>query len=247
MIKLQEVSILNIMPQNIARDKNVQMAAQAFDEVLREAILKIPDIALISRLVLREITDHLLADMLALQFHVDFYDQSWPIERKLEVIVNSPDWHTRKGTPSAVEEVVSTAFDEAEVLEWYEYDGLPYRFSVETEDNFQDMQHVNDLVAAIFSMKNTRSWIDFITTLTVINTKHYIGTGFWGDYTLNVGAGIPFKESGPPAEIHAGAFPSLNVRAAADTDYIPARADANAYHVLYPSMVIRAAALAAEV
>ena len=162
---LSNVSILNMMPPNLAADHNVKMMAEAFDETLRGIIKKIPNVAVIPNLVLNKIADEVLIDLLAWQFHVDFYDPKLPIEIKRELVLKSLDWHYRKGTPSVVEEIVSAAFKQAEVEEWHEYGGLPYRFRVTTDDPLLDQQVINEFIRAINSVKNTRSLLEAICVI----------------------------------------------------------------------------------
>jgi phage tail P2-like protein len=116
-------------------------------------------------LVVKEITDNLLLDLLAWQFHCDFYRPDMSIEIKQELILKSLDWHIRKGTPSVVEEIVSTVFSKAIVQEWFEYDGLPYRFRIATDEQIPDTEDLSKFLRAIKSVKNIRSFFDSITQL----------------------------------------------------------------------------------
>ncbi|MDR0663709.1 MAG: phage tail protein I [Spirochaetaceae bacterium] len=163
---LNNISILDLMPPNLAADNNIKLMAEAFDEVLRDIIKKIPDVDIISNLVLKQIVNETLIDILAWQFHVDFYDPGLPIEVKQELVLKSLDWHYRKGTPSVLGEIVSTVFTKAKVQEWYEYGGLPYRFRIATaEEQIPDAEAVKKLMRAINSVKNTRSFLDGLTYL----------------------------------------------------------------------------------
>ena len=162
---LSNVSILNIMPPNLAADRNVRMTAEAFDKTLHDIINKIPDVAIIPGLVLNRIVNETLIDLLAWQFHADFYDPGLPVEIKKELVLKSLDWHYRKGTPSVVEEIVSAVFSKARVEEWYEYGGHPYRFRVATEEQMPDKETLDKLMRAINAVKNTRSFLDTLTQL----------------------------------------------------------------------------------
>jgi len=157
---LSDISIIKLLPPNLQKDSNVIMMCSAFDTELRRIIKDIPGIAIIPNLVRKQITDHLLLDLLAWQFHCDFYSTDFSIEKKQEIILRSLDWHTRKGTPSVVEEIVSTVFSKAIVREWFEYGGLPYRFNIATEEVMPDSETRNNLIRAINSVKNTRSFFD---------------------------------------------------------------------------------------
>jgi phage tail P2-like protein len=162
---LSNISILGLMPPNLAADKNIKMMAEAFDEALREIIERIPGVGMIPNLTLNKIVDETLIDLLAWQFHVDFYEPGLPIEVKRELVLKSLDWHYRKGTPSVVEEIVSTVFTKAVIQEWYEYGGLPYRFRIATDEQMPDAEGLNKVLRAVKSVKNTRSFLDSITQL----------------------------------------------------------------------------------
>jgi phage tail P2-like protein len=177
---LSNVSILKLIAPNIAEDPNVKMAAEAFDEVLKNIIKKITDIEVIPNLVLDRIVNETLIDLLAWQFHVDFYEPSMPIEIKRQLVLKSLDWHYRKGTPSVVEEIVSTVFSRAIIQEWFEYEGLPYHFRIATDEQMPDEETRNKLYRVINSVKNTRSFLDSITQLVfyidevIMNERHKI-------------------------------------------------------------------------
>jgi phage tail P2-like protein len=163
---IDNISILNLLPPNLAADKNIRMMAEAFDEVLRSIIAKIPDVEMIPNLILNRIVNETLIDLLAWQFHVDFYEPGLPIEIKRALVLKSLDWHYRKGTPSVIEEIVSTVFTRAKIQEWYEYGGRPYRFRIATEEQMPDAKAVQKLMRAINSVKNTRSILEVVTHLT---------------------------------------------------------------------------------
>ena len=202
----EEVDVLKILPPNLARDKNVQMMAEPFNEALRELITKIPDLAIIPRLTRREIIDHVLLDLLAWQFHCDFYDVDLSIEQKQTLILKSLDWHFKKGTPNVVEEIVTTVFADAEVDEWFNYKGLPYRFRVSTLFPVYDMAVVTQLVRAIASVKNTRSYLDAITAIIQAQLKIYYGVGLYCEDILN----IKTRQIGDgQIEIYIGVIPSM--------------------------------------
>ena len=171
---LSNISILNLMPPNLAADKNIKMVAEAFDKALMEIINKIPQVAIIPNLVLDNIVNETLIDLLAWQFHVDFYNPNLPIETKRELVLKSLDWHYRKGTPSVVEEIVSTVFSRAEIQEWFDYGGLPYRFRIGTDEEMPDAETRASLIRAINSVKNTRSYLDAIATIMFFEDEFHV-------------------------------------------------------------------------
>ena len=101
-------------------------------------------------------------DLLAWQLHVDFYEPDLPLDTKRALIRNSIPWHRRKGTPYAVQEMVSTVLAEGKVYEWFEYGGDPYKFRVETTDTMPSNTAYSRLVNMVNAVKNTRSWLEEI-------------------------------------------------------------------------------------
>ena len=162
---LCNVSILNLLPPNIANDNNVKMMAKAFDKTLLDIIKKIPEVAIIPNLILGKIVNETLIDLLAWQFHVDFYTPDLPLEIKIGLVQKSLDWHMRKGTPATIKEVVTQIFAEAKMQEWYEYGGLPYRFRIAINEFIPNKTQM-EIVRAVNTVKNTRSYLDSLTSIT---------------------------------------------------------------------------------
>lgn len=103
-----------------------------------------------------------LLDVIAYEKHVDFYDNQLTIDQKRELIKSSISWHRKKGTRWAVERVVSIVYPNANVYEWFEYDGHKYCFKIEVDEPFiasKDMKRLRELVEAT---KNKRSWLEYI-------------------------------------------------------------------------------------
>jgi phage tail P2-like protein len=164
-VDLSNISIIPLLPPNLAKNKNVRSMCEAFDKELQRVIADIPGIEILPDLARKQITDNLLLDLLAWQFHCDFYSTDFTVEQKQEIILKSLDWHTRKGTPSVIEEVVSTVFARAEVKEWFEYGGLPYRFIIGINEETPTQETRDNLIRAIGSVKNARSFLEKIITI----------------------------------------------------------------------------------
>lgn len=158
MRNLEQTRLVELLPTSIRYDPIVSAAAAAIDDEMQSLTKSMDKLAIFSRL--DQLTDA-EADELAWQFHVDFYGPPMPIEKKRELVKNSFSWHRRKGTPSAVEEVISVAFDSAEVKEWFDYGGQPYHFKVVTRDLITPETY-DQVVRAIHSVKNVRSVLDDI-------------------------------------------------------------------------------------
>lgn len=157
MIDLDSVSMLDILPPNLRGDPAIAAAAQALDSELKEINEGIRKLSIYDRA--DEWTEE-ETDELAWQFHVDFYDTSLPLKQRRELVKNSIAWHRRKGTPSAVEELISTLFGEGKVEEWFEYGGKPYHFKVLTDNPAVTNERAKEFIQAVQSVKRLTARLD---------------------------------------------------------------------------------------
>lgn len=112
-----------------------------------------------------------LLDLIAFEKHVDFYDSKLSIEQKRNLIKKSISWHRQKGTRWAVEEIVSIIYSNAQVFEWFEYGGEPYRFKIEIDQPFIYTKDMNRLKKLVNSTKNLRSWLEHVA-IKLPQTQH---------------------------------------------------------------------------
>ncbi|GKS14799.1 hypothetical protein YDYSY3_57990 [Paenibacillus chitinolyticus] len=150
MIDIQHASLLDILPPNLRRDKDFSAMALALDNELQAISAQIRKLSILDRL--DELSDE-EADELAWQYHVDFYSPDLPIEQKRQLVKNAIPWHKRKGTPSAVEELIATLFGEGKVEEWFEYGGQPFRFQVVTNNPEVTQDRAQEFYRAVDSVK----------------------------------------------------------------------------------------------
>lgn len=104
-----------------------------------------------------------LIDYLAVQMHVDEYDDTADLDIKRQQVKQSFLLHRLKGTKYAVQKAVSTVYQSAKVEEWPEYSGEPYHFRVTgITAPMNETKTINKLVRLINAYKNTRSWLDYV-------------------------------------------------------------------------------------
>lgn len=104
-----------------------------------------------------------LIDYLAVQIHVDEYDDTETLDVKRQQVKQSFLLHRLKGTKYAVQKAVSTVYQSAKVEEWPEYSGEPYHFRVTgITAPMNETKTINKLVRLINAYKNTRSWLDYV-------------------------------------------------------------------------------------
>ena len=155
---LQSVSLIDILPPNLLADKQIYAAARALDDELQKITAATRNALLLPRL--DELSEEVI-DLLAWQWHVDFYEPSMSIETKRQLVRESIAWHRIKGTKAAVEKMAQTVFKGGVVTEWFEYGGEPYHFRIDVL-NAPNMTEENRgrLLAVVNASKNTRSWLD---------------------------------------------------------------------------------------
>ena len=123
--------LIDICPPSISYDMQVQSASEAFDYQMVEIIDDTGQVVFIPNIM--GLTDSNLVDILAWQFHVDFYDATQSLDFRKQLVQISIEWHMRKGTVSLLQEVLDTFWPGGATLqEWYEYDDpLPPNYPID--------------------------------------------------------------------------------------------------------------------
>ena len=170
---MAEYGLLDIMPENLLTDKNIRNIANVIDKNLKGIYPKTATPAIISRI---DELDSDTVDSLAWQYNVDFYEPvGMDISTKRKLVRESIAWHRMKGTPAAVERLLSSSFGQsAKVSEWYEYGGEPYHFKVSVKTKtFPTIESLGLASQGVFVTKNTRSMLDSIKTIVEMDTGDY--------------------------------------------------------------------------
>ncbi|MDT3416182.1 phage tail P2-like protein [Brevibacillus aydinogluensis] len=178
MADIYSISLVDILPESLKSDPDVVALAQAITPEIHEVSKAIPLIVLLATL---DQQPEEVVDLLAWQFHVDFYEPDLPLEKKRALVREAFPWHRRKGTPWTVEQVVSIVFPGAKVAEWFEYGGEPYHFRVETEGTLAADADLDRLVRLINATKRRSAWLENVTIKRTINAGLNFG-GVFAEY-----------------------------------------------------------------
>ena len=155
---IDHLSLLDILPENLLADEKVYAAAKAVDDELQQLIASCIEVLHLPRL--GELPEEVV-DLLAWEWHVDFYEPSADIATKRQLVRESIAWHRIKGTKAAVEKMAQTVFKGGVVTEWFEYGGEPYHFRIDVLNAPNMTEESRDrLLAVVKASKNTRSWLD---------------------------------------------------------------------------------------
>lgn len=154
-----------MLPENLRDDENVAAAAGAVEEHLKAVVVDIRN-ALPLLPNLDNLPDRIV-DLLAWQFHLDFYDTSSPIAERRDRVRNAIEDHRIAGTRRGMERALRAVFgsEDFELVEWWEMDppGEPYTFYVFIHVPFTGEQFARaQEIARVLG--NVRSkWIGYIT------------------------------------------------------------------------------------
>lgn len=158
MKKIYRSRLIDILPDSVLYDPKLRAAAEALSNELEKISALTREVLHLPRL--DELHGEIL-DYLAEALHLDFFEPLYLSENeKKNLIRESIAWHRIKGTPAAVEKIAHDAFRDAEVIEWFEYDGEPYHFKIRSKGYKETPDGFATFMRMIKAAKNTRSWCD---------------------------------------------------------------------------------------
>lgn len=210
MINLKSASLLDILPPSLSSDPAMTAAATALDAQLQETTVLISILDILGRSAEWSDTE---ADELAWQYNTPYYDPDLFLEQRRRLVKNSIPLHRHKGTPGALENVLSIIFKNAQVVEWFEYGGAPGHFKVSIQEII-NLDVYSKAIAAINSVKNVRSVLDTIETVFEYSRGLEISNGYstlsypyqaFASQTLY--AGVPYNG---PAVVNVPTAPVYN-------------------------------------
>lgn len=127
--ELRDISLQDIIPSSIAQDKNVKAIITAADPEFQEVSRNIRETFIISRI--DELPENVI-DLLAWQWHVDFYEPDLSLDVKRQLVKESISWHRKKGTKSAIKTALEKLGFVPTIKEWFEPEmgTAPHTFSI---------------------------------------------------------------------------------------------------------------------
>lgn len=167
-----QLRLVEMIPGSLKKDPDIRAICESLQQFLDELWAQVDLLAIFKNF---DRLPEWLIDHLAFQFHVDFYREDLSLDKKKALVRQSVAYHRYKGTPWAVENLLSTVFEESWIKEWFEYEGKPYYFRVYTKDGLKSERAFREFLQALYSVKNTRSWLDALILVREYFVKLYIG------------------------------------------------------------------------
>ncbi len=167
-MKIDNINLIDLLPQFLKQDATAVAMCRVLEPYFNQASLDNRLIFLYANI--DSLTKQVL-DELAWEFHADLYDINAPIEEKRAVLKKSVLIHKKQGTAYAVKEAITTAYNAAKVVEWWEKGFNPYTFKVYVScpqlKGIEDLEQVYKKIISIANKtKNTRSHLTGITFFT---------------------------------------------------------------------------------
>lgn len=180
MIDVEKMKLIDILPSSLD-DEIIKLIIKAVDALVEDVSNDVKKLELYSRL--DELPTEIL-NLLAWQFHVDFFRYDMTDEVKRNLIRQSIAWHRRKGTPQAVEDMVSAIYSTAEYQDWYDYGGSPYHFKVNIYgEAVTEPDKLNELRDSVYAVKNARSIFDGFNFIEIKETTWHVAFAAGIDHT----------------------------------------------------------------
>ena len=178
--EIERVSLLDISPPSITGDQNVKHLITAIDPELLSVSQDIREAFIISRI--NELPEEVL-DLLAWQWHVDFYELAHSVEAKREMVLKSIAWHRKKGTSRAILDALAMIGVEAKFTSWQHEGADPYTFAIDAKLTGDFWERVDwtkptqTIRRAIQESKAARSWMSRLYVYMETQAQHDITIG----------------------------------------------------------------------
>lgn len=115
------------LPEPLKKDQKMKALAAALTQQLLGASGSMEKVLIYSKI---DKLPEELVDILSYDMHVDWYDYSYPLDIKRDILKNSVKVHKTMGTKYAVEKAIGAVYPESKVEEWFQYGGRPHYFRV---------------------------------------------------------------------------------------------------------------------
>ena len=186
------------LPGALKKDPKIKSLAEAVTEQLLEVSDSMELVLIYSRI--DELPEDLV-DILAYDMHIDWYDYSYPLEAKRDILKNSIKVHKKMGTKYAVEKALGALYPESEVEEWFQYGGQPHHFRVICDVSKNQIQaSYQDIANAVKMYKRLSSHMEEVT----YQSRIYC--------TIQTHADCFIYRTPLTGRLSAGTFPQRNVK-----------------------------------
>ena len=202
MINIRDGTTLDLIPEALRKEPEIQAASFALHETAKMLLDKVDRSMVYAGI---DILPEEIIDLLAEEFRAQYYDGSMSLQKKREAVKKAMQWYKKAGTLSAVDELVEFMYGEHKVHEWFQYDGQPYTFRVEIMGlNVQITEKgLENFLSALQKVKNTRSLLEMLIFHRRIDQKVYSGAAV-ASYSRQVIVDFYTEQKQENINLHSG-------------------------------------------
>lgn len=129
MIKYEDAEPNSVLPFVVSSEVDNIAISFAYRMAMRKIVIMSKQTMLYSNI---DNLDEELLDLMALELRTQYYGNNLSVETKRKLIKNTIRWYQKAGTRQAMQEVLDAVFENARLLEWFEYGGKPGTFKIMT-------------------------------------------------------------------------------------------------------------------
>jgi phage tail P2-like protein len=159
---VRETDLTRGIPESLKSDPQLFALGRVIGGELQKTVRASHDAVIFARI--DELPEWLL-DVLARDFSVGWYKDSYPLEVKRRLIKTCVRVHKRQGTKFAVEEAIGAIYPRTEIAEWFEYGGEPHHFRVNLDISGldpADRPDIDEIRDTVWLYKRLSAWLDGI-------------------------------------------------------------------------------------
>lgn len=176
--KINDTDFSKFLPNVLQNDESILAIAKATTS-------KLLDISnLLENVLIYTNIDNLpegIVDILAYDMHVDWYDETYPLDVKREVVKSSVIVHKKMGTKYAVEKALRAVHPDSSIEEWFEYNGNPFCFRIicdttksKIEASYEDIVNTVKMYKRLSAHPESVTYQSHATILITTETNWYI-------------------------------------------------------------------------
>lgn len=194
---LNDFTLTKLLTPAISSDKNILHLAEALTPNLQDISPSSWETLILARI--DSLPENML-DLLAWQFHADFYDLAYNIDVKRRHIKSAILWHLRKGTRYAILEALRLIDIQAQFINWPDFDGQPYTFMISAvvAGPFYRTRGRDKLASSIRRAVNEAKAARSLMVKLDIHINEHESTGLFGTVakhqTIDISLGVNQKE-----------------------------------------------------
>lgn len=169
MVKLDEIKLLDLVPEGLRSDQDVIDTCAAIQPEIDLLVGCIDSVSLLSGIDTQE--NEQVLDHLAWQFGlsaVEGWALASTLAQKRAMVKKSLVLHMTKGTPRAVSSALANLGIDTEITEWFDFGGDPGTFKVKVVDNSDrglDTSKMDQLAAVVDAFKPVKAHYTIEITL----------------------------------------------------------------------------------